>query len=89
MKVMIAAAQTGGTCSVLIDELKPGEGPSPHLHRDFDEYLFVLDSTLSLILEGKESTLGPRTLVFVPRGTTHSFNNIGTSTASLSGPSQG
>ena len=38
MKVMIAAALTGGTCSALIGELKPGEGPPPHLHREFDEY---------------------------------------------------
>ena len=42
MKVMMAAAQTGGTCSVLVAELKPGEGPPPHLHRGFDEYFFVL-----------------------------------------------
>ena len=37
LKVMIASAQTGGTCSVLIGELKPGDGPPPHLHRDYDE----------------------------------------------------
>jgi uncharacterized cupin superfamily protein len=50
MKVMIAAAQTGGTCSVLIGELKPGDGPPPHLHRDHDEYFFVLESTISLVV---------------------------------------
>ena len=63
MNVMIAAARTGGTCSVLIAELEPGEGPPPHLHRDHDA--------------------APSTLVFVPRGTTHSFKNIGASTARL------
>jgi len=83
MKVMIAAAQTGGTCSVLIGELKPGDGPPPHLHRDHDEYFFVLESTLSLVVDGKENTVAPSTLGFVPRGTTHSFKNIGTSTARL------
>ena len=83
IKVMIAAAQTGGTCSVLIAELKPGDGPPPHLHRDHDEYFFVLESTISLVVNGKESSVGPSTLVFVPRGTTHSFKNIGASTARL------
>ena len=83
IKVMIAAAQTGGTCSVLIAELKPGDGPPPHLHRDHDEYFFVLESTISLVVNGKESSAGPSTLVFVPRGTTHSFKNIGASTARL------
>src|ERR1051326_8918922 len=37
MKVMMAAVHTGGTCSVLVGELKPSEVP-PHLHRDFAEY---------------------------------------------------
>ena len=59
MKVMIAAALTGGTCSVLIGELKPGEGPPPHLHRDFDEYFFVFEGTISLVVDGKESTVAP------------------------------
>jgi quercetin dioxygenase-like cupin family protein len=83
MKVMMAAAQTGGTCSVLIGELKPGEGPPPHLHRDFDEYFFVLDGTISLTVDGKESTIVPGNLVFTPRGAVHSFKNIGPSTASM------
>jgi len=83
MKVMIGAAQTGGTCSVLIAELKPGDGPPPHLHREHDEYFFVLEGTISLVVEGKESTVAPNTLVFVSRGTTHSFKNIGASTARL------
>src|SRR5262245_61932256 len=73
MKVLIAAAQTGGTCSVLTAELGPGGGPPPHLHRDHDEYFFVLEGTISLVVDGKESTVAPGTLAFVPRGTTHSF----------------
>ena len=79
----MAAAQTDGTCSVLIGELKPGEGPPPHLHRDFDEYFFVLDGIISLIVDGKESTIVPGSLVFTPRGAVHSFKNIGTSSAKL------
>ncbi len=83
MKVMIPAALTDGTCSVLIGELKPGEGPPPHLHRKFDEYFFVLDGTVSLVVDGKQSTVAPGNLIFTPRGRTHSFKNIGASTASL------
>ena len=83
LKVMIASAETGGTCSVLIGELKPGDGPPPHLHRNHDEYFFVLESTISLVVDGKESTVAPNALAFVPRGTTHSFKNIGASTARL------
>ena len=83
MKIMMAAAQTGGTCSVLIGELRPGEGPPPHLHREFDEYFFVLEGVVSLTVDGKESTISPGNLAFTPRGAVHSFRNIGPSTASI------
>ena len=83
MKVMMAAAQTSGTCSVLIGELKPGEGPPPHLHRGFDEYFFVLKGTISLVVGGKQSTVTPGNLIFTPRGATHSFTNVGASPARL------
>ena len=79
----MAAAQTGGTCSVLIGELRPGEGPPPHLHREFDEYFFVLEGVVSLTVDGKESTISPGNLAFTPRGAVHSFRNIGPSTASI------
>lgn len=83
LKVMMAAARTGGTCSVLIGELKPGEGPPPHLHRSFDEYFFVTEGTIALIVDGKESRIVPGNLAFTPRGAIHSFKNIGPSTASV------
>ena len=83
MKVMIAATQTGGTCSVVSAELKPGEGPPPHLHRDVDEYFLVVEGTISLVVEGQESTVTAGNLVLAPRGTTHSFKNVGASTARL------
>ena len=83
MRVMIAATQTGGTCSVVSAELKPGEGPPPHLHRDVDEYFLVMEGTISLVVEGKESTVTAGSLILTPRGTTHSFKNVGASTARL------
>ena len=76
MKVMLGAKHTGGTFSAIVGEVKPGEGPPPHLHRDREEYFFVLEGTYSLGVNGNESTIGPGTLVFVPRGTVHTFKNV-------------
>src|ERR1700761_849785 len=76
MKVMLGAEHTGGTFSAVLAEVKPGEGPPPHLHRDREEYFFVIEGTYSLGVNGRESTIGPGTLVFVPRGTVHTFKNI-------------
>jgi mannose-6-phosphate isomerase-like protein (cupin superfamily) len=76
MKVMLGGEHTGGTFSAIVAEVKPGEGPPPHLHRDREEYFFVLEGSYSLGVNGNESTIGPGTLVFVPRGTVHTFKNI-------------
>jgi mannose-6-phosphate isomerase-like protein (cupin superfamily) len=76
MKVMLGAEHTGGTFSAIVAEIKPGEGPPPHLHRDREEYFFVLEGSYSLSVNGSESTIGPGTLVFVPRGTVHTFKNV-------------
>ncbi len=83
MKVMLSGARTNGTCSVLFADLKPGEGAPPHLHREYDEYFFLVEGTISLVIDGKESTIVPGTLAFTPRGAIHSFKNIGASTASM------
>ena len=76
MKVMLGAEHTGGTFSAIVGELRPGDGPPPHLHQDREEYFYVLAGTFSLGVNGVESTIGPGTMVFVPRGTVHTFKNI-------------
>ncbi len=76
MKVMLGAEHTGGSLSAILGEVRPGDGPPPHLHHDRDEYFFVLEGTYSLGVNGKESRIGPGTMVFVPRGTVHTFKNI-------------
>lgn len=76
MRVMLGSEHTGGMFSAILGEVKPGEGPPPHLHRDREEYFFVLEGTYALSVNGKELTIGPGTMVFVPRGTVHAFTNI-------------
>ena len=83
MKVMLDQKHTGGTLSAIVAEIKPGEGPPPHLHRDREEYFFVLEGTYSLGVNGSEATIGPGTMVFVPRGTVHTFKNVTTTMGRL------
>src|SRR5580658_1229658 len=83
MKVMLGGEHTGGQFSAILGEIKPGEGPPPHLHRDRDEYFYVLEGTYSLSAGDVDSTVGPGTLVFVPRGTVHTFKNITSSNGKL------
>lgn len=83
MRVLLGSADTGGAFSALIAEVKPGEGPPPHLHRDREEYFFVLDGTYQLVVDGQEQTVGPGTLAFIPRGTLHAFKNVGTTSGRM------
>ncbi|HTW70611.1 MAG TPA: cupin domain-containing protein [Acetobacteraceae bacterium] len=83
MKVMLGAEHTGGVLSAILGEVKPGEGPPPHLHRDRDEYFFVLAGTYKMTVGGVESTIGPGTIAFIPRGTAHAFTNISAETGKL------
>ncbi|HEX8760277.1 MAG TPA: cupin domain-containing protein [Pseudonocardiaceae bacterium] len=53
-------------------------GPPPHVHYDFDEAIYVLSGTLTMV-SGRDD---PRpaaagTLIFAPRGTRHTFANPG------------
>ncbi len=83
MKVLIGGEHTGGTFSAIAVEIKPGEGPPPHLHRDRDEYFYVLEGTYDLTVDGKDATVGPGALVFVPRGTVHTFKNSSSSNGKM------
>ena len=76
MKLMLGGEHTGGTFSAVVAEVKPGEGPPPHMHLDREEYFYVLEGTYKLSMAGNETTIGPNTLVFVPRNTVHAFSNI-------------
>lgn len=76
MKIMLGAEHTGGSFSAVLGEVRPGDGPPPHVHHDREEYFFVLEGTYTLGVNGQESTIGPGTMVFVPRGTVHTFKNI-------------
>lgn len=83
MRVLLGAEATGGTFSMVTATLDPGQGPPPHRHLDRDEYFYVLDGTYALSVDGRESMIGPGTLVFVPRGTVHAFHNAGTAAGRL------
>jgi len=83
MKVMPGAEHTGGTFSAIVAEVKPGEGPPPHLHRDREEYFYLLEGTYQLVVNGRETTVGPGILVFVPRETAHAFKNVASTAGAM------
>ena len=61
----------------------PGGGPPPHIHRGEDEIFYLAEGSLEMQLGDKSVIVNTGDFVNVPRGTAHSFRNIGTKTAKL------
>ena len=58
-------------------------GPLPHIHRDADEFFFVLEGRVEVLLEDHWSSLLPGHFQHVPRGTLHTFENVTTDAARI------
>jgi mannose-6-phosphate isomerase-like protein (cupin superfamily) len=62
----------------------PGAPPrGPHLHRDFEECIYVLAGEGRLCAENGEIPIAPGDIVLVPAGEKHMTQNTGTETLVL------
>jgi mannose-6-phosphate isomerase-like protein (cupin superfamily) len=76
--VRLRREDTGGGLG-LIEQVVPGgyPGPALHVHPEFDETFYVVDGTLAFRVGDHAYEAGPGAVVFVPRGTPHTFANPG------------
>ena len=78
------AAQDDGDFSLMERTLPPGgRRPPTHRHAGCSEAYFVLEGTVSVVVDGDELLLGPEDFVLVPRGVPHTFGNGGSEEARL------
>jgi mannose-6-phosphate isomerase-like protein (cupin superfamily) len=78
------AAQTGGDFSLMERTLPPrGRRPLPHRHVNCSEAFWVLDGTITFVLDGMEQRGGRDDFLLVPRGAGHTFGNDGDEPARL------
>lgn len=75
--LMLPGASTGGAFSVMYDELAPEAGPPPHMHAHEDEVFIVADGTFEFWIEGETTVASAGDVVFAPRGSKHTFKNVG------------
>jgi mannose-6-phosphate isomerase-like protein (cupin superfamily) len=83
IEVKLSAEDTGGAYSMIEETTPPGGGP--HLHRDEDEAFCVLEGEVEFLLGGGTILAGAGTCVHVPKGTLHTFRNMGTSPSRVLG----
>jgi quercetin dioxygenase-like cupin family protein len=61
----------------------PGQGPPLHTHAADDETLYVLEGEVRFRLGEELRVGGAGSFAFVPRGTRHTFRNVGTGPARI------
>ena len=78
------AAQDNGDLSLMERTLPPGgRRPPAHRHMNCSEAYFVLEGSVSVVVEGEQLLLGPEDFLLVPRGTAHTFGNASDTDARL------
>jgi mannose-6-phosphate isomerase-like protein (cupin superfamily) len=84
MAFKAVAEQTDGDFSLMERTLPPGgRRPLPHRHVNCSEGFFVLDGTITFVLDGTEFSGQRDDFLLVPRGAAHTFGNGGAETARL------
>jgi mannose-6-phosphate isomerase-like protein (cupin superfamily) len=74
----------GEECSIFENATQAGyQGPSPHLHHNQDEDFYVLEGRFEFRVQGRTAEGGPGTFVHSPKGTVHTFRNIGEAVGKL------
>ena len=74
----LAGAETGDSFSVVEHPLFPGVlGSPPHTHTNADEYSFVVEGTVGVMVGEEVYSAGPGSYVIKPRGIPHAIWNAG------------
>ncbi len=74
----VAAADTNDTYSIFEIASPPNSGIPPHINTREAETHIILQSTYSFLLGTQAYEAEPGAVFFVPRGTLHAFQNVGT-----------
>jgi mannose-6-phosphate isomerase-like protein (cupin superfamily) len=84
VRFMIRGARTDGRFSLVEHPLAPRAlGAPTHTHVNEDEYSYILDGQIGVLIGDEELIAGPGTLVFKPRAVPHAFWNAGDTPARL------
>ena len=74
---------TGGTFTLLENFVAPNEGPPLHSHAREDEMWFVIKGDFRFRADEEIFDAPEGSFVFVPRGTSHCFQNVGDTPATV------
>jgi len=77
IRILMPAAAMEGGLSVFEDRNEPGAGPPLHVHHDAEEVFHILDGDYRFQCGEEVIEAGRGDVVVVPRGTPHTYLNVG------------
>jgi len=81
--IKVSSRDTDGAFTVFEGKIPPRHGPPLHVHHNEDETWRVINGEFVFEVDGQEIYAGPGATVFAPRGSRHTFQNIGTTPGRL------
>lgn len=75
--IKISSRDTGGAFAVFEGRTQPLGGPPLHRHRDQDEWWYIIEGEYRFEVDGQEIYAAAGATVFAPRGSCHTFQNVG------------
>jgi mannose-6-phosphate isomerase-like protein (cupin superfamily) len=73
----VTGEQSNGAYTVVSQIIQPQNGPPPHIHHREDESFYVLEGKFSFLCGNEQRIFEAGSFVYVPKGTVHTFKNIG------------
>jgi mannose-6-phosphate isomerase-like protein (cupin superfamily) len=68
---------TTGRLTLGLAVVPPGNGPPPHVHHADDELFIILEGRYGIFAQNQWTEVGPGAVVYLPRGSVHTFRNLG------------
>jgi mannose-6-phosphate isomerase-like protein (cupin superfamily) len=81
--VKVSSEVTGGALSICEMPVAAGYMVPPHMHRDTDEWSYVLEGRIGARIGDDEFTAEPGSWILKPRGLMHTFWNSGPAPARI------
>jgi quercetin 2,3-dioxygenase len=75
-EILASADQTNGSVGLFRQTIAPHSGPPTHVHETEDEFFYVVSGEFKVKVGDRTTTAPVQSVVFVPRGTPHAFENI-------------
>ena len=82
-RILVTAAETGGSVGVWEEIVAPGWGPPLHVHNGEDEMFHVLEGRIRIWCGEETLEVTAGTTAVLPRGVRHRFENVGETVARI------